>query len=81
MSRSTIHSARSALAACALLANPRTARADETCMSDYMPKVADQEDYGYVITLGMEGVGDGQGKLVTVGAKRETMRCSFTILL
>ncbi|MGH7788810.1 MAG: hypothetical protein ACRERC_18205 [Candidatus Binatia bacterium] len=50
-------------------------------MSDYMPKVADQEDYGYVITLGMEGVGDGQGKLVTVGAKRETMRCSFTILL
>lgn len=42
--------------------------ADETCMSPYMPKLTGQEDYVYVWTLGMEGVGDGSDKLVTVGA-------------
>jgi methanethiol oxidase len=44
-------------------------RADETCMSAYLPKVTGQEDYVYVATLGMEGVGDGQDKLVTIDAK------------
>jgi selenium-binding protein 1 len=44
------------------------ARADETCMSAYMPKVTGQEDYVYVWTLGVEGVGDGHDKLVTIGA-------------
>lgn len=68
MSRPTIRSVRIALGACALLAIASIARADETCMSAYMPKVTGQEDYVYVITLGMEGVGDGQDKLVTVGA-------------
>ncbi len=44
------------------------ASADETCMSPYMPKITGQEDYVYVWTLGVEGVGDGSDKLVTVGA-------------
>lgn len=42
------------------------AHADETCMSPYMAKIVGQEDYVYVWTLGMEGLGDGQDKLVTV---------------
>jgi selenium-binding protein 1 len=42
--------------------------ADETCMSPYMAKITGQEDYIYVWTLGVEGVGDGQDKLVTVDA-------------
>jgi len=48
------------------------ARADETCMSPYQPKITGQEDYVYVWTLGIEGVGDGSDKLVTVGAKPDT---------
>lgn len=49
-----------------LLAIPPMARADETCASPYMKKITGQEDYVYVWTLGVEGVGDGQDKLVTV---------------
>ncbi|MEW8375119.1 MAG: selenium-binding protein SBP56-related protein [Candidatus Thiodiazotropha sp.] len=48
----------------ALLSTP--AIADETCMSPYMAKIVGQEDFVYVWTLGVEGVGDGQDKLVTV---------------
>jgi methanethiol oxidase len=40
--------------------------ADETCMSPYMAKIVGQEDFIYVWTLGLEGVGDEQDKLVTV---------------
>jgi selenium-binding protein 1 len=40
--------------------------ADETCMSPYMAKIVGQEDFLYVWTLGVEGVGDEQDKLVTV---------------
>ena len=43
-----------------------TAHADETCMSPYMAKIVGQEDYVYVWTLGMEGLGDEQDKLVTI---------------
>lgn len=43
------------------------ASADETCMSPFMPKITGQEDYVYAWTLGMEGVGDGSDKMVTVG--------------
>ena len=35
--------------------------ADETCMSPYMAKIKGQEDFVYVWTLGVEGVGDEQG--------------------
>jgi selenium-binding protein 1 len=40
--------------------------ADETCQSPYMPKIAGQEDYIYIWTLGIEGLGDGSDKVVTV---------------
>ncbi|WP_420840947.1 hypothetical protein [Bathymodiolus platifrons methanotrophic gill symbiont] len=40
--------------------------ADETCQSPYMAKIVGQEDFVYVWTLGMQGVGDEQDKLVTV---------------
>ncbi|MGR9115325.1 MAG: selenium-binding protein SBP56-related protein [Gammaproteobacteria bacterium] len=43
-----------------------SALADETCMSPYMAKIVGQEDFVYVWTLGMEGVGDEQDKLVTI---------------
>ncbi len=43
-----------------------TTVADETCMSPYMAKIVGQEDFIYVWTLGVEGLGDEQDKLVTV---------------
>jgi methanethiol oxidase len=45
------------------------ARADETCSSPYMARIEGQEDFVYVWTLGVEGLGDGMDKLVTVDAK------------
>src|SRR2546425_8558910 len=50
-----------------LLAAP-VARGDETCMSPYMAKITGQEDYVYVWTLGVDGLGDGADKLVTIDA-------------
>jgi selenium-binding protein 1 len=44
------------------------AQADETCQSPYLPKLVGHEDFVYVWTLGVDGVGDGSDKLVTVGA-------------
>src|SRR5437762_1808324 len=45
------------------------ARADETCNSPYVTKlIKGQEDYVYVWALGVEGLGDGSDKLVTVDA-------------
>jgi len=52
--------------AAALLALSLTTSADETCMSPYMAKIVGQEDFVYVWTLGTEGVGDEQDKLVTI---------------
>jgi selenium-binding protein 1 len=46
--------------------SPANVRADETCASPYMKKITGQEDYVYVWTLGVEGVGDEQDKLVTI---------------
>jgi selenium-binding protein 1 len=43
-----------------------TTTADETCMSPYMAKIVGQEDVVYVWTLGREGLGDEQDKLVTI---------------
>jgi selenium-binding protein 1 len=43
------------------------ASADETCNSPYITKlIKGQEDYVYVWTLGVEGLGDGSDKLVTI---------------
>ena len=53
-----------AVAAATTLALP--AHADETCMSPYIAKIQGQEDYVYVWTLGVEGIGDEQDKLVTI---------------
>jgi selenium-binding protein 1 len=42
-------------------------RADETCNSPYMSRlIKGQEDYVYVWALGVQGMGDGSDKLVTV---------------
>ena len=40
--------------------------ADETCQSPYMTPIEGQEDFVYVWTLGQEGLGDEQDKLVTI---------------
>ena len=58
--------AASLAATAALAAFVPSVMADETCMSPYMAKIVGQEDFVYVWTLGVEGVGDGQDKLVTV---------------
>src|SRR3989442_16022440 len=43
------------------------ALADETCNSPYVTKlIKGQEDYVYVWALGVEGLGDGSDKMVTV---------------
>lgn len=49
-----------------------SASADETCMSPYMAKITGQEDYVYVWTLGVEGLGDEQDKLVTIDARPQS---------
>ncbi len=48
---------------------PAAGLADETCMSPYMPKITGQEEFVYVWTLGVEGLGDGSDKLVTVDVR------------
>jgi selenium-binding protein 1 len=48
------------------------AGADETCMSPYMAKITGQEDFVYVWTLGIEGLGDGQDKLVTIDVRPDS---------
>jgi selenium-binding protein 1 len=54
-----------ALAVAVIWSEP--ARADETCNSPYLSNlIKGQEDYLYVWTLGVEGMGDGSDKLVTV---------------
>src|SRR5260370_13390031 len=51
------------------------ARADETCNSPYVTKlIKGQEDYVYVWALGVEGLGDGSDKLVTVDANPKSRR-------
>jgi selenium-binding protein 1 len=57
------------LLAAASVLTPAPAWADETCMSPFMPKITGQEDYVYVWTLGVEGLGDGSDKLVTVDVR------------
>src|SRR3954466_13763430 len=41
-------------------------RADETCSSPYLGRIEGQEEFVYVWTLGVDGLGDGQDKLVTI---------------
>ena len=48
---------------------PQACRADETCSSPYLARIDGQEEVVYVWTLGVEGLGDGADKLVTVDVK------------
>ncbi|MGB8856190.1 MAG: selenium-binding protein SBP56-related protein [Burkholderiales bacterium] len=51
----------------ALLAAMPVSQADETCNSPYMSQlIKGQEDFIYVWTLGVDGMGDGSDKLVTL---------------
>jgi selenium-binding protein 1 len=45
------------------------ARADETCSSPYLARIEGQEEFVYVWTLGVEGLGDGADKIVVVDVK------------
>jgi selenium-binding protein 1 len=66
-----ITGARAAVSALALVALTLTpnARADETCSSPYLARIEGQEEFVYVWTLGVEGLGDGSDKLVVVDVK------------
>jgi selenium-binding protein 1 len=51
------------------------ARADETCNSPYLSSlIKGQEDFVYVWTLGVKGLGDGSDKLVTVDVNPASKR-------
>ena len=58
-----------ALACAALSWAGFEARADETCSSPYLARIEGQEEFVYVWTLGVEGLGDGVDKLVTLDVK------------
>src|SRR5690349_2872689 len=53
----------------AVLALASDARGDETCSSPYLARIEGQEEFVYVWTLGVEGLGDGSDKLVVVDVK------------
>lgn len=66
----TTHARWSRLFAVALgLAASLPALADETCVSPYMKRLTTQEDFMYIWTLGAQGMGDEQDKMVTVDVK------------
>lgn len=69
MRRTLTAIAIAATTAVGLATVPGVTLSDETCMSPYMAKIVGQEDFVYVWTLGVEGVGDGQDKLVTIDVK------------
>src|SRR5205814_8547872 len=55
-----------------LTSSPRVVRADETCSSPYLARIEGQEEFVYVWTLGVEGLGDGSDNLVTVDVKPDS---------
>jgi methanethiol oxidase len=54
------------------LATAGGAAADETCQSPYMAKITGHEEFVYVWTLGIEGLGDGSDKVVTVDVRPDS---------
>lgn len=62
----TLAAAITATVAMGVTALPATSFADETSCSPFTPLIKGQEDFVYVWTLGVEGIGDGSDKLVTV---------------
>ena len=69
-----VHRIRMLVSAVLLVALAGAARGDETCMSPYMAKVVGQEDFVYVWTLGVDGLGDGSDKLVTIDVSPKSGR-------
>jgi selenium-binding protein 1 len=70
--QTTATGARAILGALALATfaiNTQSTRADETCSSPYLARIEGQEEFVYVWTLGVEGLGDGSDKLVVVDVK------------
>jgi selenium-binding protein 1 len=57
------------LGLCVISASAFDARADETCSSPYLARIEGQEEFLYVWTLGVEGLGDAEDKLVTLDIK------------
>lgn len=57
------------LALAALATSTIPTRADETCSSPYLARIEGQEEFVYVWTLGVAGLGDGADKLVVVDVK------------
>lgn len=70
--RSLARAASIAVALCSLTV--ATVRADETCSSPYLARIEGQEEFLYVWTLGVEGLGDGSDKLVVVDVKPGSSR-------
>jgi selenium-binding protein 1 len=70
-SRTIVNRARAIFAGLGLaaLALPLTSRADETCSSPYLARIEGQEEFVYVWTLGVDGLGDASDKLVVVDVK------------
>ena len=64
-----VAAAFSATLALGVVALPTATYADETCNSPFTPLIKGQEDLVYVWTLGVEGMGDGSDKLVTVDVR------------
>lgn len=62
----SLAAAISTAVALGMTALPTTSIADETSCSPFTPLIKGQEDFVYVWTLGVEGMGDGSDKLVTV---------------
>ncbi|WP_426112818.1 selenium-binding protein SBP56-related protein [Massilia sp. PWRC2] len=70
-----LHACAPVLALLALLASAASVRADETCNSPYLSNlIKGQEDYLYVWTLGVAGLGDGWDKLVTLDVNPASRR-------
>jgi len=61
--------AAAVVALCGFVNVVTTAHADETCSSPYLARIEGQEEFLYVWTLGVEGLGDGADKLVVIDVK------------
>ncbi|WP_240754780.1 selenium-binding family protein [Parasulfuritortus cantonensis] len=62
----TLAAAVAAVVALGMATLPTVSQADETSCSPFTPLIKGQEDFVYVWTLGVQGIGDGSDKLVTV---------------
>jgi selenium-binding protein 1 len=63
---------RTATALVLLTGMTMSALADEPCQSPYMAKITGEEEFVYVWTLGVKGLGDGSDKLVTIDVRKNS---------